>query len=269
VIFTPASGSSRNQLFNFQPGGHGMTHFDGRRPRLGTTWFALALGALALLAMPGLAVAKDRNHDRIPDRWEKRHHLSLATNQARLDQDRDHLRNRAEFLADDNPRDHDSDDDGVTDGDEQAGTIASFDAATGRLVIDLFGADTISGLVTEATEIECEDHGGASVSSSGPEAGDDTGGHGEVEPGDDRGGEGEVEPGDDKGGQTEPGDDSSGPGSANSGPGSAGNDDADEDEDESCTTAELVPGTIVQEAELRVAGGQATFEEVELSGRQS
>ena len=241
-----------------------MTHIKGRRARLGMTWFALALGALALLAMPSLAAAKDRNHDRIPDKWEKRHHLSLKVNQARLDQDRDHLRNRAEFLADDNPRDKDSNDDGVMDGDENAGTIASFDAETGKLTINLFGGETISGLVTEGTEIECEDNGGASVSSSGP--GSD--GEGEVEPGDDNGGENEV--GDDNGGQgeEEPGDDNggdnSGPGSKNSGPGNA--DDGD-DEAGNCTTASLVPGAVVEEAELKVANGQATFKEVELSGK--
>src|SRR3954454_7536808 len=134
-----------------------MTRNKGQRARLGMTWLALALGALALLAMPGLAAAKDRNHDRIPDKWEKRHHLSLKTNQARLDQDGDHLRNRAEFLADDNPRDRDSDDDGVIDGDENAGTIVSFDAATGRLTIALFRGDTVSGLVTDRTRIKCED----------------------------------------------------------------------------------------------------------------
>src|SRR3954449_11654098 len=139
-----------------------MTRTKGRRTRIGMTCFALALGALALLAMPSLAAAKDRNHDRIPDRWEKRHHLSLNSNQARLDQDRDHLRNRAEFLAGDNPRDRDSNDDGVMDGEENAGTITSFDAETGRLVIDLFGGETVSGLVNEETEIKCEDHSGAS-----------------------------------------------------------------------------------------------------------
>jgi hypothetical protein len=239
------------------------------------TLLALALGALALLAMPGLAAAKDRNHDRIPDRWEKRHELSLTVNQARHDQDGDHLRNRGEFLAGDNPRDRDSDDDGVTDGDEQAGTIASFDAETGRLVIDLFGTDTIAGFVTDGTEIECEDHSStASSSSEGSgsgeaEPGDDNGGGGEAEPGDDNGGGGD-EPGDDNGGDQEDGDDNSGP-SDNSGPGSESSGpghDGDEDRgDRICTTAELVPGAIVEEAELRIENGRATFEEVELSGR--
>src|SRR3954453_7666232 len=253
-----------------------MPRNKGQRARRGMTWFALALGALALLAMPSLAAAKDRNHDHIPDKWEKRHHLSLKTNQARLDQDRDHLRNRAEFLADDNPRDRDSDDDGVMDGQEQAGTIASFDAESGKLVISLFGGETISGLVTEGTEgtegteIECEDSSGASASSEGSEVGDDNGGQGETEPGDDNGGQEEA--GDDNGGQgeEEPGDDnggdSSGPGSENSGPGRG---DDEQGDGGTCTTADLVSGAVVQEAKLKVANGQATFEEVELSGKDA
>jgi hypothetical protein len=216
-----------------------MTRSKARRPRLGMTWFALALGALALLAMPSLASAKDRNHDHIPDKWEKRHNLSLNVNQARKDQDGDHLRNRAEFLAGDNPRDKDTNDDGVMDGEENAGTIASFDAETGKLTIDLFGGESISGFVTEETEIKCEDHSGASVSSDGgsgkEEVGDDNGGQGE-EPGDDNGGEGE-EAGDDNGGN--------------------------------CTTADLTPGVAVQEAELQVSSGRAVFDEVELSGREA
>lgn len=232
-----------------------MTPTKARRPRLGMTLFALVLGALALLAMPGLAAAKDRNHDRIPDRWEKRHKLSLTVNQARHDQDGDHLRNRGEFLAGDNPRDRDSDDDGVMDGNEQAGTIASFDAATGRLVIDLFGTDTIAGFVTDETEIKCEDESSsASVSSEGSDSG-------EAEPGDDNGGGGEIEPGDDNGGDDQG--DNSGPGSDNSGPGH----DGDDAGDRICTTAELVPGAVVEEAELKVRNGQATFHEVELSGK--
>ncbi|HEY6145313.1 MAG TPA: hypothetical protein VIV13_03480 [Solirubrobacterales bacterium] len=244
-----------------------MTPKKARRPQSGMTWFALALGALALLAMPALAAAKDRNHDHIPDRWEKRHKLSLTVDQARRDQDGDHLRNRGEFLAGDNPRDRDSDDDGVMDGGEQAGTIASFDAAAGRLVIDLFGTDTIAGFVTDETEIKCEDSSSASVSSEGS-------GGGEAEPGDDNGGEGEAEPGDDNGGDDQgddnpgsghEGEDNSGPGSGNSGPGHDGDDDHG---DRICTTAELVPGAVVEEAELKVDNGQATFHEVELSGKE-
>jgi hypothetical protein len=35
---------------------------------------------LLVVALPGAATARDRNHDKIPDRWEKRHHLSLHKN---------------------------------------------------------------------------------------------------------------------------------------------------------------------------------------------
>lgn len=215
-----------------------------------TIALAAALGAIAMLALPGAAAAKDGNHDRIPDRWEKRHNLSLTVKQTSRDQDRDHLRNRAEFLAGDDPRDRDSDDDGVVDGEENAGTIQSFDAETGRLVIDLFGAETVSGLVTAETEIECEDeHTTASASHEGEDTSGEEGPadeHGEEEPGDHHG---EDEPGDDDG-------DHSGPG------GSEGEDDNGGGAD--CTTADLVPGAVVQEAELKIANGTATFEEVEL-----
>ncbi len=254
-----------------------MTPTKARRPQSAMTWLALALGALALLAMPSLAAAKDRNHDRIPDRWEKRHKLSLKANQARLDQDRDQLRNRAEFLSGDDPRDSDSDDDGVMDGDEQAGTIASFDAETGRLVIDLFGTDTIAGFVTGSTEIKCDDDSSsasASASDSGSgsgedESGDDNGGHGEEEPGDDNGGDNSGpgsgdESDDDNSGPS----DNSGPGSENSGPGHDGDEDGEHgDDDRLCTTAELVPGAVVEEAELKLENGKAVFREVELSGK--
>jgi hypothetical protein len=209
--------------------------------------FAAALGVLAILVLPGLASAKDRNHDHIPDRWEKRHKLSLKVNQARKDQDKDHLRNLAEFKAGDNPRSSDSDGDGVMDGEENAGTIASFDPATGKLVITLFGGETASGLVTEQTEIQCEgvdNSGEASTSSGEPEPGDDHGGHGE-ESGDDSGGE---ESGDDSG-------DSSGPGGSDDNGGEAAN----------CTIADLIPGAVVKEAELQLENGSATFEKVELA----
>jgi hypothetical protein len=231
-----------------------------------TTLAATLIGALAMLALPAVAAAKDGNHDRIPDRWEKRHHLSTNVSQTGRDQDRDHLRNRAEFLAGDNPRDRDSDDDGVVDGDENAGTIASFDAATGRLTITLFGGDSISGLVTDQTEIKCEDEHSAADDSVNAR-------RGEEEPGDDRGGQGE-EPDDDNGGQAgddedgdnsgpgNGGEDNSGPGSSSSGPGRGG----DGDEGVNCTTADLVAGRTVEEADLELKNGTATFDEVELAG---
>jgi hypothetical protein len=230
-----------------------MNRTQGRAARAGGL-LALALAAIGLLALPAGAAAKDRNRDHIPDRWEKRHHLSLAVNQARRDQDGDHLRNLAEFRAGDNPRDRDSDDDGVIDGEENAGTVASFDAVSGRLVIDLFGGESLSGLVDESTRIECEGPDDSATVSRDH-------GSGEGESGDDRG-EG-TEPGDDSGGNSGPGStsDNSGPGSNSSGPG--GGD--DDQEAGNCTAAALVPGTVVQEAELRLDNGVATYEEVELA----
>jgi hypothetical protein len=210
-----------------------------------------ALGAIAMLALPAVAAAKDRNHDHIPDRWEKRHNLSLSVNQAGRDQDRDHLRNRAEFMAGDNPRSADSDGDGIPDGEENAGTIQSFDPSTGKLTIALFGGETLSGLVGEETEIECGgDHRGtASTSEDGEEHGSPAGKEGEGEPGDDHGDHGEE--GEDHHGEGgEPGDDD--------GPGGEG-------EAPSCTTADLTEGTTVKEAELKLESGTATFEKVELA----
>lgn len=220
---------------------------------------ALALGAVAMLALAGLAVAKDGNDDQIPDKWERHHHLSLNVDQSGRDQDHDSLRNRAEFRSGNDPRDRDSDNDGTLDGDEGAGTIASFDTATGRLVINLFGGEEIAGLVTDRTKIKCEDehsHDSSGVNARrGGEAepGDDHGGHGN-EVGDDHGGEG-VEPGDDNGG------DNSGPGSEHSG--QSGHD--DNGTGANCTSADLVVTAVVAEAELEIEHGKATFDEVELA----
>jgi hypothetical protein len=81
-----------------------------------------AIAAIAVLALPIAAEAKadksnsrDRNHDGLPDKWEKRHHLSLKVNQAQRDQDKDGLTNIGEFRSGTNPRDADSDNNGVSD----------------------------------------------------------------------------------------------------------------------------------------------------------
>lgn len=140
---------------------------------------ALALAAAALLALSGIAVAKD--HGRDDNGHHHRHHHDRMIG--------------------------------------QTGTVSSFDAATGKLTIALTNGESVTGMVTNGTEIKCEgvdnrlqrrDHGS-----------DDNGGHGE-------------EPGDDNGGEA------------------------------SCSTASLVTGEIVSKAELRLEGGAATFDEIEL-----
>jgi hypothetical protein len=190
---------------------------------------AMALAVVASLMLAGGAFARDRNHDRIPDKWEKRHHLSLKHKQARRDQDRDGLRNRAEWKSRLNPRDADTDDDGIDDGDEHTGKVESFDGTT--LVISLFSGGTVSGAVTDETEVECDS-----------------------DPGDDRGhdeGDDNDDQGDDDG---DHGDDDRV--ARASGGGDHGNED--------CGTDALVPGAKVLEAELKISGGEAAWDEVEL-----
>ena len=113
-----------------------------------TVLAALALGAAG-------ATAKDRNDDGISDRWEKRHGLSLNKDQSGRDQDRDGLKNRGEFAAKTDPRDADTDNDGISDGQENAGTIAGYDSETGELTIDLLAGGSVTTLVTEQTEVLC------------------------------------------------------------------------------------------------------------------
>ena len=74
---------------------------------------AAVIAAVAMQAAP--ALAKDANHDHLPDGWERAYHLSLHVNQANKDQDHDGLRNRGEFHDGTSPRDADSDNDGVKD----------------------------------------------------------------------------------------------------------------------------------------------------------
>jgi hypothetical protein len=191
-----------------------------------------ALAGIMVLALPAAASARDRNHDRIPDKWEKHYNLSLKVNQAHRNQDGDKLRNRQEFRAGTDPRDADTNDDGTEDGDN-GGTIASFDSSTGTLVINEFDGSTLTGQVTDATEIQCE-HGDGQPGDGG---GDDKvtrhdGGSG--------GGDGDDDGGD-QGDDGDPGD-----------PGDGGG----------CTTADLVPGASVSEAELDDSG--TVFEHIDL-----
>ena len=190
------------------------------------------VGAALLAFAPGAMAHNwrgDRNHDRIPDRWERANHLSLTVNQAKRDQDHDGLRNRAEFLAGDNPRDADTDDDGIDDGQEKAGTVVSF--TSGVLVVHLFNGDDVKGTVDGDTEIECEN--GHEATTTTARTADDG-------------------PGDDDQGDDDRGDDDQG-------------DDENDDEGEAnCDASALTPGAIVKEAELKATAGGLVFREIEL-----
>jgi thrombospondin type 3 repeat protein len=64
------------------------------------------------------AGARDRDGDRLPDRWERRYGLSSHRNSSRGDPDRDSLSNRSEYRLRLNPRRRDTDGDGLSDGRE-------------------------------------------------------------------------------------------------------------------------------------------------------
>jgi len=78
---------------------------------------ALPLVALMVLAgsWTSTAIARDRDDDRLPDRWEKRHDLSVKKASGRGDPDRDGLSNRREYKLKLNPRRADTDRDGLKD----------------------------------------------------------------------------------------------------------------------------------------------------------
>ncbi|MDQ6750349.1 MAG: hypothetical protein M3Z33_06320 [Actinomycetota bacterium] len=220
-----------------------------------TLGMAAALFA-ALAVVPGSALARkhscpasarvDRNHDRISDRWECKHHLSLSVNQARRDQDRDGLNNRGEFQAGDDPRDADTDNDGVRDGAEHTGTIAgAVDATTGLLTINLAGGGTVTAkVVAGVTRVKCENEHGTTARAS--RHGASNAGPGSVNSG--RGSDDGREAADDHGDgarENEPGDD-------------RGNDNA-----AACSTA-LTAGLTVREAKIEVTSAGPVFEEIEL-----
>ncbi len=205
--------------------------------RIRATVLMIAALLVASFALAGTAAAKDKNKDRIPDRWEKRHHLSLKVNQAKRDQDRDGLKNRGEFRSGGDPRDDDTDDDGVEDGDENAGVITAFDGTT--LTIDLFGGGSITGTVDEGTEVKC---------------GDECDQDGDEPPT----GTNRLHPENSGPGSEES--ENEGPGSEegeNEGPGHEGEGD--------CSVDDLAVDVVVHEAELELSDGSARFDEIELA----
>ena len=176
---------------------------------------ALLIAVSALTAGP--AVARDR--DRLPDRWEKRHHLNLEKDDSRRDRDRDGLSNYGEYRAHTNPRkkdsdrdgrrdgredydrdrlrntaeirtgfdpgDADSDNDGTKDGRENAGTIARLSSSS--LTIKLAVGGSLTARLGDGLAVDCAPGTPGSDSGSGtgpdpdvPEPGEDA-----PEPGED------------------------------------------------------------------------------------
>jgi hypothetical protein len=125
---------------------------------------------------------------------------------------------------------------------ETAGTVASFTG--GVLTITLKDGSTVSGKVTEQTGLECQ----SATPSTSTEA-DDEGG------GDDSSGGASGEHGGPVEGHPTAHE------SSDSGGGDAG---GDEGGSSSCTTAALVPGAVVGEAELSVSGAGAVWDKVQL-----
>jgi hypothetical protein len=213
--------------------------------------------AASLLVIPAGALAKsrDRDHDRMPDKWEKKHHLNVHANDARKDADRDHLSNLSEFrhgtdpqsadtdddgvndeneLEDNtNPSKADSDDDGVEDGDEISGTVVSFENNVLTIQLPGDGAGTVSGTVNPSTVIECDDDSSAPSATASHDGSDDSG---------------------------------SDDGSSDDGPNhDAGDDHGDDATEHSCTSADLKSGARIHEAKIaKATDGSTVFTKIEL-----
>jgi hypothetical protein len=76
------------------------------------------LVVVPLFTAGSAAVKRDRDHDGLPDRWERRHHISTKQKSGKRDPDHDGLRNRREYKLRTNPRRKDTDRDGLRDGAE-------------------------------------------------------------------------------------------------------------------------------------------------------
>jgi hypothetical protein len=222
-----------------------------------------AVLAILAVAIPATASAKrhhrshhharvaDRNHNGIPDRWERKFRVHSAT----ADPDHDGVTNIGEFHNGTNPRDADSNnngiedgqddanDDGIADGQEQSGTIVSFDS--GVLTVSLVNGDTLKGTVDNGTEIECDNPTQTTTTAASRDDGGDS----------------------NSGDQT-----SSMPSSTSGDDETQGDDDQGDNNDDqgdnsSCGTDALTAGTIVKEAELHLTSAGAVFDKVDLGGK--
>jgi hypothetical protein len=224
-----------------------------RRPLTNPIALLAALTALAVLPAAASARPRDRNHDGLPDRWERANHLSLRvaqarrdpdhdgltnlreyrahTNPRRADTDRDGLSDGAELVTGNDPRDPDTDGDGIRDGAENAGRVASFDGTT--LTIALAKGGTLSGTVDGDTDLEC----GGDATAARAAVADDAGGDSTDDPGI---GDPAEDPADDSG------------------------DDGGDGGDPAGAQCPLRPGAVVREAEVELTPDGVRFDAVEL-----
>lgn len=158
-------------------------------------------------AVPTVALAHDGHH-------HKRHH---------------HARVRHEKFV---GHRHDGEHNGIPANEPTAGTVTSF--ANNMLTITLTNGNTVSGLVTDGTEVKCENPADVNNPDNDVEHGDLASDHG---PG-----------GGDNGDNGDRGDDN-------------GNRGDDNDNDQMCA---ITPGMAVRNAELRITGAGAFWDEVEL-----
>jgi hypothetical protein len=93
-----------------------------------TAVLALLVMTMFVITAQASAAPKDRNHNGIPDSWEKKNDLSTKKDQGNRDADSDGVRNRCEFQGKTDPNNADSDGNGVADGDEDT----DGDGATNR-----------------------------------------------------------------------------------------------------------------------------------------
>jgi Glycosyl hydrolases family 16/Bacterial TSP3 repeat len=104
------------------PLGSGMSRCDAARTEEDKPvlkWLVLPIAVCAYLAVTvSAATPRDRDHDRLPDRWERNHHLSSARPSAKRDPDRDRLNNLRELRLRTHPRRSDTDRDRLRDGAE-------------------------------------------------------------------------------------------------------------------------------------------------------
>jgi hypothetical protein len=140
----------------------------------------------------------------------------------------------------------------TTSSPDNVGMVASFTG--GVLTIQLNDNSTVSGTVTNDTQVECTSSG---QSQSIGEDGDTSGG----DQGD------QSSSGDDQGDQSSSGDDQAEDQSSTSEDQSSTSEDQGEDQNEatsSCSSADLTAGRVVHAAELRISSAGKTWKKVEL-----